>query len=53
MPSLQQVNGRGAPAGVISYVVGFDMAKYHRDTGVTAGSMHFGAVPSGSYTGNL
>jgi len=53
MPSLYQTNGRGEPAGIPGYVVGLDMAQYSRDTAVKAGSMHFGGVPSGSYTGNL
>ena len=53
MPSLMQVNGRGAPAGVTSYTVGFDMAPYSRDLGVQAGNLHFGGVPVGAYTGNL
>jgi hypothetical protein len=52
-PSLQQVGGAGAPAGVASFVVGFDIAKYNRNTGVQAGTMHFGGVSADQYTGNL
>jgi hypothetical protein len=53
MPSLKQTNGRGEPAGIAGYVVGFDMAPYSRDTNVQAGDLHFGAVPRDAFTGNL
>lgn len=48
-----QVNGRGAPAGVTSYVVGVDMAPFNRDSNIQAGDLHMGGVPVGTYTGNL
>ncbi|WVN89123.1 uncharacterized protein L203_104339 [Cryptococcus depauperatus CBS 7841] len=50
--SMINVNGNGAPSSEVSFTVGFDIKNYTRSPG-DAGTVHWGGVPNGSWTGDF
>nr|XP_031860992.1 uncharacterized protein CI109_003719 [Kwoniella shandongensis]KAA5528064.1 hypothetical protein CI109_003719 [Kwoniella shandongensis] len=52
IPSMIETNGDGSPSTVTSFTVGLDIANTTTRDG-SAGTIHWGAVPDGSYVGDF
>ncbi|ODN90212.1 hypothetical protein L198_06230 [Cryptococcus wingfieldii CBS 7118] len=53
MPNMILVDGNGAPSQEVSFTVGFDIANRSTSDTETAGTVHWGGVPNGSWTGDF